>query len=182
MSSPSHRISSPTNTADSPPKDESDLRATSPTPGATSPPQKISENRNSDAPTSAIDIPQAQTVTKPRPNFPPGWLRGGNAGGNGNGKTGFGVPVGRPKTPRNRRGLSINTERPNPLLDPRPATPSPEKLSSKLSSKMTTPAESPTTPNSRMIFPLEMKQGGDVAGVFGGEMEREEEKGGEEKK
>jgi hypothetical protein len=47
---------------------------------------------------------------------------------------------------------------------------------------MTTPAESPTTPNSRMIFPLEMKQGGDVAGVFGGEMEREEEKGGEEKK
>jgi hypothetical protein len=174
MSFSSRRVSDPAKMAGSPPKEDAN-------PPKTSPPEKMAEDHDTNAPTSAIDIPQAQTATKPDRNFPAGWLHSSKGGGNKNGKSGFSIPVGRPKTPRNRRGLTITTARPNPLLDPRPASASPTK--SKSSSNMGTPAESPTTPNSRMIFPLEINQWDGVVEVFGGGggMEREREKSGEEK-
>ncbi|KAL1593762.1 hypothetical protein SLS60_010494 [Paraconiothyrium brasiliense] len=76
------------------------------------------------------------------------------------------VPDGRPSlTNRNRRGLTINTERPNPFLNSRALTPSPPKSSFGAQ----TPAESPTTPNSKMIFPMELNRddGGEESGGEG---------------
>ncbi|OAG04794.1 uncharacterized protein CC84DRAFT_1218216 [Paraphaeosphaeria sporulosa] len=124
-----------------------------------SPPQDTTTKGGDSTPaTPAIAIPQSASASasKLKASFPAGWPHSNtNLNTAAPAKTGFSVPVGRPKTPRsrNRRGLTISTPLPNPFLNVR-ASESPEK-NRPLSSKMTTPAESPTTPNSRMIFKMD---------------------------
>ncbi|KAF2448526.1 hypothetical protein P171DRAFT_481589 [Karstenula rhodostoma CBS 690.94] len=149
MSSSPAQASNPANASGSPTKRDSN-------PSAQSPAQNATGGHDTTPTTAAITIPQAQPIPKPKGNFPAGWLHSDNNTNNGGiDKTGFSIPVGRPTTPRrrNRNGLTINTERPNPFLNVGGMA-SPEKTE-EASSKMTTPAESPTTPNSRMIFKMD---------------------------
>lgn len=154
MSSSSHQAD---NTSSSPTKRDSDPPAQSPTPVPPSPPQNATEDRNTTPATPTIAMLQPIPSFKLKETFPANWLLNtSTTANNTNVKTGLSVPVGRPKTPRNRnrRGLTIKTPLPNPFLSVGGgASQSPEKKN--VLSRMTTPADSPTTPNSRMMFKMD---------------------------
>ncbi|KAL5433775.1 hypothetical protein PMIN07_000821 [Paraphaeosphaeria minitans] len=145
-------VANSANNSASPTKRDPSLITPSAIPLPPSPPQ------DSDTPKCGHPTPvtPAIPIPKPKASSPAVWLQNKtNTNTAAPAKTGFSVPVGRPPS-RNRRRLTINTPLPNPFLDAR-LSESPEK-NKLLSSKMTTPADSPTTPNSRMMFKMDEEE------------------------
>lgn len=175
---------------DSPSEQLASLGIKSPTSSPPSTPTGPTKHHNNQSvPTPPIPIPRSSTKTPCKPSLPlrhplphlPPSLPSSQLHPNT-------ITPGRPPTStqtttpfssatrRNTRNLAITTTTPgthrhNPLLSARgglPFSPGSSPSKSRAGSKMTTPAESPTTPNQRMIFEMEFRSGGGNGGARGG--------------